>query len=97
MKNKYLVVKSPKETDIKEYIDKYQLKLLHEIKIINRLKGLSCAFIPRFYKVSNFFPQVFTDVHKMYVQKYENALLSELTCSYGQPGYNVGNLILDRW
>jgi len=36
-------------------------------------------------------------VQKSYVRKYEKSLLSELTTCYGQPGYNLGNLITDRW
>lgn len=36
---------------------------MHEIEIVNRLKGLSCALIPRFYKVEHFYPEAFTEVH----------------------------------
>ena len=44
-----------------------------------------------------FYPEPYSQIHKEYISKYDNALLSELTSCYGQPGYNLGNVSEQSW
>lgn len=59
IKNKYLVVKSSRFSDDRDTIGRYKAKQLHELSIINQLNGISCALLPRFYKVEKFYPHPF--------------------------------------